>query len=73
MPFGVVSGVGRGIGVLDGVHVPQEGEVSGVSRCRWFEWRIFEQKYIRLVRDRLIIFPYGQYIGKRLFIGFPKI
>jgi len=23
MPFGMVSGVGRGMGVLDGVHVPQ--------------------------------------------------
>jgi len=29
MPFGVVSGVGPGIEVLDGVHVPQgEGAVS---------------------------------------------
>jgi len=40
MPFGVVSGVGSGIGVLDGVHVPQgEGEVflpislNGVFEC----------------------------------------
>ena len=23
MPFGVMSGVGRGMGVLDGVHMPQ--------------------------------------------------
>jgi len=30
MPFGVMSGVGSGIGVLDGCQVPQgEGEVSG--------------------------------------------
>ena len=29
--FGVVSGVGPSIGVLDGVHIPQkEGEVLGV-------------------------------------------
>jgi len=31
--FGVVSGVGRGIGILDGVHMPQgEGEVWGFDR-----------------------------------------
>jgi len=31
MPFGVVSGVGPGIDVLDAVHVPQvEGAVSGI-------------------------------------------
>ena len=30
MPFGMVIGVGQGMGVLDGVHVPQgEGEVLG--------------------------------------------
>jgi len=30
MPFGMVSGVGGGMGVLDRVHVPQrEGAVSG--------------------------------------------
>ena len=33
VPFGVVSGVGRGIGVLDGVYVPQwEDGVSRVFR-----------------------------------------
>jgi len=31
MPFGMVSGVGHGMGVVDGVHVPQvEGAVLGV-------------------------------------------
>jgi len=31
LSFGVVNGVGRGLGVLDGVHVPQgEGEVWGI-------------------------------------------
>jgi len=31
VPFGVVNGVGRGMGVLDGVHIPKgEGEVSGL-------------------------------------------
>ena len=29
MPFGVVSGVSRGTGVLDGIHAPEgEGAVS---------------------------------------------
>jgi len=40
--FGVVSGVGPGIGVLDGVHVPQwERAVSGIFQhlCpHSFEW-----------------------------------
>jgi len=32
MPFVVVTGVVSGIGVLDGIHMPQgEGEVSGIS------------------------------------------
>jgi len=31
MPLGTVSGVGHGMGVVDGVHVPQaEGAVLGV-------------------------------------------
>jgi len=39
LPFSVVSGMGLGIGVLDGVHVPQgEGEVLGVFLPHWFEW-----------------------------------
>jgi len=63
MPFGVVSGVGRGMGVLDGVHTPQgESEVSGGRFALWFEWCIFKQKCIRLIRGKLTIFPYGQYI-----------
>ena len=33
IPFGVMSGAGRGMGVFDGVHVPQgEGVVLGVYR-----------------------------------------
>ena len=36
MPFAV----GRGMGVLDGVHIPQrEGEVLVVYLPHWFEWR----------------------------------
>jgi len=42
--FGLVSGVGPGIHVLDGVHVPQKkGAVLGIFRhlqlhLHWFEW-----------------------------------
>ena len=32
MPFGMVNGVGRGIRVLDGVHVPQLGK-GGLGVC----------------------------------------
>jgi len=48
LSFGVVSGVGPGIYVLDGVHVPQkEGSVLGIFwhlHPNWFQWaecRIF--------------------------------
>jgi len=41
LSFGVVSGVGSGIHVLDGVHVPQKEEaVLGIFlhlRPHWFE------------------------------------
>jgi len=33
MPFGVVSGVGRGMGELDGVVIV-EGEEAGWGKCR---------------------------------------
>jgi len=60
--LGMVSGVGRGMGVLDGVHVPQMvGEVLGVFHSHWFEQCIFKQKCIQLVREKLTIFPSGQY------------
>jgi len=37
MPFGVVSGVSCGIGVLEGCpHVPREREVSKVLHYHWF-------------------------------------
>ena len=71
MPFGVVSGVGRGMGVLDGIDVLQGGgRVREVSRSflhRWFEWRIVEQKCIRLMCEKLTIFPCGQYIVGNVF------
>jgi len=39
-----VSGVGRGMGVLDGgPHAVREWMVSGFFSFHWFEWHIFEQ------------------------------
>ena len=42
LSFGVVNGVGHGIDILDGVHVPQgEGAAFGIFRHlrpHWFEW-----------------------------------
>jgi len=44
MPSGMVSGVTRRMGVLDGgPHVPREGEVLGFFRSSWFEWHIFNR------------------------------
>ena len=66
---------GPSIDVFDGVHVPQgEGAVSGTVsdifrhlRHHSFEWadrRIVRREiaYIRLVYEKLTMFPYGQYI-----------
>ena len=40
LAFWVVSGVGPGIGVLDGVYIPQgKGEVWNGLMVLWFEWR----------------------------------
>ena len=40
MPFGVVNGIGRGIRVLDVVHVPN---AKGSFCSHWFEWHIFSR------------------------------
>jgi len=38
--FVMVSRVGRGMAVLDGVHIPHdEGGSLGFFRPHWFEWR----------------------------------
>jgi len=41
MPFGMVSGIGRGMGVLDGGgDCQREGAVLGIF-AHWFEWRFY--------------------------------
>jgi len=43
LPFGEMSGVGPGIHVLDGDHVPQGEGVdfrSFAPLIQWFQWRI---------------------------------
>jgi len=59
LSFGVVCGVGPGIGLLHGFDVLQEGAVL-VSMG--FNGVFVEQKCIQLVGEKVIIFPYGQYI-----------
>jgi len=56
MPFGMVSGVGRGIGVI--------GRFWGClpPLTPWFQRPVFEEKCTRRVREKLRLFPYGQYI-----------
>jgi len=57
LSFGVVSGVGPGMGVnvLQG-----EGGDFGEFLSYWFGWCIVKQKCIRLVFEKLTVFPYGQ-------------
>jgi len=59
LSFGVVSGVTPGIDVLDEVHVPQwEGAVSGIfQHLNGQNDVLLAQKCIRLVHEKLIIFP----------------
>jgi len=56
---------------LMGVHMTRgEGEVLkgfGELSRHWFEWRIFKQKCICLVCEKLTIFPYGQYVVGNVF------
>ena len=79
MPFGVVSGVGSGTGVLDGVHVPQgEGKVFWGGEVLPIRFNgllsvFFKQKCIRLVHKKLTIFSYRQYIiGIIIYSSFLK-
>jgi len=69
MPFELVSGVGRGMGVLDGVYVPQDkGKVLGVFHPHWFEMYLTRacknSQYFRM--------EWTIYHWKRLFVGFRK-
>ena len=78
MPFGVVSGMGPGIDALDGVHVPQwKGlflEFLGICapiRLNGQNDVLFAEKCIRLVCEKLTVFPYGQdIIGNVVSLAF---
>jgi len=56
MTFGVVSGVVRMIGVLDKGRFQEFVAPIGLNGI------FVEEKCIQLVREKLTIFPYGQYI-----------
>jgi len=74
LSFGVVSGVGQGIHVLDGC--PRASRERGCFwhgfwrfakiRLHWFQWRhgvlIMVLIDFRLVCEQLTIFPYAEYI-----------
>jgi len=60
-----VSEVGPGIDVQNGVHVAQgEGWILRLcaSLAQWFQRPNFQEKCIRLVHEKLRMFPYAQYI-----------
>jgi len=74
MPFGVVSGMGPGIHVLDGSPRASRGRSCfwhsfwhfSKNRFHWFQWRhgvlIMVLIDFRLVCEKLTIFPYAEYI-----------
>jgi len=71
--FGVVNGVGRGMGVLR--YVSQgEKEVSGFFCFCWFEWHIFlTEMYFTRAWKFDSISARTIHCWKCLFIGFSKI
>jgi len=74
MRFAVVSGVGEGIGVVDGGPCAQsEGEVLGVFRSHWFEWYILTEIYSTLMWKVDNISVRTIYHWNHLFVGFPKM
>ena len=65
LSFGVVSGVGPGIHVLDGSPVPQrEGAVSGMVSGIFRHLRHIGFNGQNDVCEKLTIFPYAEYILK---------
>jgi len=70
MPFGVVSGVGRGMGVLDGVViVERNGQFRGefgASHCNQWEWR---RALPKLLWGGLVSFFFGIYCRLQVGIG----
>jgi len=62
--------VGPGIGVLDGVHIPQGAEeVFGFFLIHWFEWIFvvyWQKRNVFNCCEKFILFPYRQYIDRML-------
>jgi len=73
MSFLMVSVVGRGMGVLDRVHVPEgEGVVLRGFSPHWFQWRICWTEIYRLVHENNIsVWTICHW--NLSFIDFPKI
>jgi len=72
LPFEVVSGVDQEVGVLDGSTSLKGKEGLGFYRPL-FKWRFSE---LRLVCEKLTIFPYGQYTnanGLVIYCGFKNL
>ena len=72
LSFGVVNGISQRMGVLDGGRGAARGkwrvqEVLGSFLPLLFKWCIVKQKCIRLVCEKLIIFPHGQYMVGNVF------
>jgi len=59
-----------------GVHVDEgKGWILGLfdPLSQWFQWRNFQEKCIRLVREKLRIFSYAQYtVGIYVSLAFQK-
>jgi len=63
MSFGMVSGVSRGMDILDGGTHPLRGRGGiGGRFVHWFKWCFRVHFCIRLVCEKFTIFPFGQYI-----------
>ena len=67
LPLGVVTGVGPGVGVLDWSTPLVEGELLGVFPSiglNGFFSVLVTEKRTKLVCEKLVIFPYAQYISR---------
>jgi len=81
LSFGVVSGVGPGIHVLDGSPRASWGRGCFLHSIRhfskfqihWFEWRHGVLIDDRLVCEKLTIFPYADYIAEFTLLQYSQV